>query len=160
MTRIHWSFLENMTQRIEPFLLNMTQRIEPFFNMTHRIDFFSIWLKELNFYNDSKNSIFEKKSWHKELNFFLNMTQRIQFFMNMTIEPFFLWLWLKVFSTKKAQRIDFSQYDSKNWTPFFSLWPPKNLTSFQYSWKIFFFLRKLFTDLNPSFQHDSKNWTL
>ena len=156
---------------------------EPFVNMTHRIELFTM-TQRIDFYNDSKNSIFEK-SW---LEPFYWKTQRI--------EPF-----LPVFETQRwtmcLKELNlFHEYDalpvferdSKIWTFFSMCLKELNLSFCGYDSKVFStpkkrrtelnlsflnmttkklnlfsvlnFLQKWFTDLNPSFPHDSKNWTL
>ena len=105
---------------------------------SHRIEtllwtFFSIWLTEMHFffqydsknwffYNDSKNSIFEKKSWRKELKIFLEYdAKNSTFFMNMTQRiQLFSWIWRKelnlFFLTQRILPI--FERDSKNATFF------------------------------------------
>ena len=121
MSRINGSFLENMTQRIEPFL-SMTQRIdffflekwpieldlfhEPFFNMIQRIErffvnmtqrivlFFPIWFKELNAFLVWFEEFFTFSKYMSRINgsFLENMTQRIEPFLSMTQRiDFFFW---------------------------------------------------------------------
>ena len=129
---------ENMTQRIGTFFLvwlkelnlrfYVTQWIELLFSLTQRIELFfcqEIWLKELNFFHDSKNWTFffqkyDSKNWNifwikelnlfsrirlKELNLFstwlkeLNMTQRFEPF-------FFVSIWPKELYFFMTQRIE------------------------------------------------------
>ena len=92
-TELFWTLLEVwirfiISLRIQLFFSYKTPRIEPFFNatkrfcslnMTEKIVFFWIWLKELNFF-----SIWHKEielfcwMWLKELNlFFDNVIQRV-----------------------------------------------------------------------------------
>ena len=160
----NWTFFSKMTQRIKLSFRIVSQRVHffwkkwleeimfqltrksnfwkrlKFFNMTQRIEFFSIWLKELNFLFDSKN-------W----TFFLIVTQNFNFLkMTRRIEPSFL-IWLielnplceydsrrelffsiclqelNLFSKNFTPRIEFcKKYDTKNWTLSSSFW--RNLT--------------------------------
>ena len=106
----NWTLL-SMTQRIEPFLekeaieLKLfyelffqydSQKCIFFFNMTQRIDFFTM----IQRIQSLKKKV-DAKNWR----FFLNMTQRIQLFS---------WIWRKEFNF-------FHEYDAKNWTFFFWL---------------------------------------
>ena len=130
------------------------ERLEFFWFMTqHNWIFCNLWLKrsEPFFECDSKN-------WTSFMNMTqgfcsLNMTRRIFFNMTPSIEHFEMTHRIEPFLT--TQRIEpiisiwlqklntfFPQYDSKNWT---------SLSKFM---KVFS-IRKRFTDLNPSFQHDS-----
>ena len=117
MTRKNWTFFVwFMTRRIEHFSeFDSKNRtffftwLKHFFKIWHRIGLIlSIWLKELNFFQyDSKNSMFEKKGWRKELNlFFLNMTQRIEPFLHDSKN----WIFFRTFWIKD---LNFCQYDSK-----------------------------------------------
>ena len=148
--------------RIEPFLSQYDhQKIEPlfstyFFKMIHWLKpFFSTWFKELN--------TFLTNSWLKVLTY-----------------PFWK-IWLKELNILEydSKNWTFFEYDSKTWTSLFDHKAPK---AFFFFWKnhsknffkkrkwlkelnhlfnkYLFFDKKWFTDLNPSFQHDSKNWTL
>ena len=108
-----------------------------FSSMTHRIELFLIRLTELN-------------------PFSLNMTKELDsYFLNMKqgIEPFNFWIWLKELNfLHMTQRMElFFEYDSKNWTIF--------LLRNMIHWKEPFFQTWL-KELNPSVQHDSKNWIL
>ena len=140
-------FVWFMTQRILHFFwtrlkdLNLSfggtwlkEFLPPKFDTKNWIDFINMAHRIEPFQYDSKNSMFEKKGWRKELNLFS-------------------WIWRKELNLSyMTQRTESSQYDSpKNWTSW-----KKRLTQ-----RIeLFFLKKWFTDLNPSFQHDSKNWAL
>ena len=112
--RINWSFLENMTQRIEPFFnltlriepsfLNVTQRIEHFLKVTQRIVFFfSIWLYELNpLFWICLNELNPFVDWLRELN-----------------PVFFFSIWLKdliLFKNMTFKNWTFWKYESKDWT--------------------------------------------
>ena len=164
----------HMTQRIEHFFWNMTQWIELFFNLTQRIEpclkmtqriepfpqndsknfvlwildselffFFSLWLLEwycfvyFDFYNWT---FFILRP--KGLNFFwFDLTQWIVFSqMSHRIEHFFFFL-------NTTERIEHSEYDSKNWT-----------TLSQNDSKTWTFSGIWLNGLN-FFQFDSKNWT-
>ena len=143
-----------MTRRIEPASFNMTQRIEPF----------SIGLKDLMLFSlKQRIELFFFTRTHRIGPFFLNMTQRIEFFlgflhvyffskMMQRIEPFCLWMWRQEFWT-------FLEYDAKNWTLF--LFDAKKWTSISLIWmtpRIVFFKQKNLNELN-FLKCDSQNWT-
>ena len=138
-------------------------------NIHHRIEPFSIWLKEFWTY---------QKIWLTELNFFSNTTQRIEpSFRNMTQRT-------QLFFLKMTPRIDFFfEYNSQNWTlfsntthriePFFFNVTHRNWKHFfqRDSWKLNpffegdpkdFFLQKFWLTemIDPVWKNDSKNWTL
>ena len=91
--------------------------------------------------------------WLKELNFFFDMTQRNwTFLLNATqrVEPFFNVI-QRVFLTKMTLSIlPFLKYDSR-----IELFMKNYMTH-----RIEPFLLIWLTEWNPSFQFDSKNWTL
>ena len=194
VTQKNWTFLFlSMTQRIKLlFFLNMTQRIEPFFetndsknwtffsydsknwtsffsmpflfSMTQR--FFSVWLKDLNFwvffFFEKTTQIIElfSKIRHKELKFFFFFSlwlkdflsiwlKELNFFsMTQRIEPFFFFFYMtqKRAFKKKTKNLTFwwltdlnhlfLEYDYKNWPFFF--------------WRLKVFLFK---------RYDAKNWS-
>ena len=158
------SFL-NMTHRIDPFsiglkdlmLFSLTQRIELFLTRTDRIGPFSwIWLRELNFFLGFLHVYFFQK-WCRELNpFFFEYDAK-----NWTF--FFLWMW------RKELNPFFFECDVKNWNfswiwrkelnPFL-IWSKE--TNFYFSdmndSKNCFFKQKILNELN-FLKYDSKNWT-
>ena len=147
LERIEHFFLK-MIQRIESFL-KMTQRIEPFSQNDSKFLFFGfdsyfwLWLLECYcfVYVDSNNwtvfwirlkglNFFEWLIWPKGL-FFSHIIHRIEhFFLNTT------------------ERIEHSEYDSKNWTTFFLRMTQKLELCLEYDSMDWTF-----------FQFDSKNWT-
>ena len=147
-------FFFNMTQRIEPFsiglkdlmLFSLTQRIELFLTRTDRIGPFSwIWLRELKFFLGFLHVYFFQK-WCRELNlFFFEYDAK-----NWTL--FFLWMW--------RQELElFSWIWRKELNPFL-IWSKE--TNFYFSdmndSKNCFFKQKILNELN-FLKYDSKNWT-
>ena len=133
--RINWSFLENMTRRIEPFF-NLTLRIEPsFLNVTQRIEhfsqsdskncfFFSIWLEELNpLFWICLNELNPFVDWLRELNPFVDWLREF-FFFNMTqrLDPLQKYDFQELNLLKKwIKGLNFWKCDSKHWTLFFNM---------------------------------------
>ena len=172
MTFKNWTFLKNMTQRIELFKCDLEPRIILQFDSNNWI-----WLKALNppFQYDSKNwTLFwtwltetflnynsencflikfdsqNSKNW----TFFSQMTRRLDFsFSNMSDRNNFF------FEKKMTRRIDFLKIsiklyklyfdDSKNWAFFFY---KKNMT--HRNWTFFHMTQRI----EPFFEYDSKNW--
>ena len=166
-----------MTQRIEPFF--EWQKME-FFWKTLRNELFWTLLEELNpFYYVFKNStpFFKKKT--PRIDPFFNTTQR---FCSLNMTQIF-------FVLNMTQRTElFFRYDTKDWTyslnaaqfNLFSMWFKKFFckndselfTLFKkmtqelnFFWKTMIhgiepFLLIWLTEWNPSFEYDSKNWTL
>ena len=132
------NFSKNMTQRTELFFLHMPQRIEPLKNMTQRMEPFS-----------------QKKIDSKNWTSFSNMTQRIELFLSYNWE-----ICLKELNFSKKRCLeDFSEKYHSNFRTFF--WMTQRI-EFLSTWltelKQFFHF-KVITELSPSFQHDSQNWT-
>ena len=158
-----FSFLKNMTQRMELFFKkwlkeliffwNMTHTIEPlvmnlFFNMTQRIELFcfldlifTVWLREFNFWKKKK-----KTYWRKEL----NLTS---------------WVWRKELNPLQKydskNRTFFSkEKDSKNWT-FWEKWLKElNLFFSNTTQRIEFFFNTTHRIEPFLLVYDAKNWTL
>ena len=66
-----WTFSSGMTQRLELFFSEMTQRIEPFPKIRLKeLNFFSVWLKELNFFIPLTELNFFVKCDPNDWNFF------------------------------------------------------------------------------------------
>ena len=132
-----------------------------FYNVSQRIELFTMCLKELNFLQCvSKNWTFYNVSQRIEL--FWILTQRIElFFLKMTqrIEPFMTQKLNLFFNDSKNFSIDFFECDSKNWTFFF--WGGENSnyrTLLLLTQRIDFFSTWL-TELNQFFLI-LQNWTL
>ena len=124
-----------MSRRIRPAFFNMTQRIEPF-SIWLKDLIYSVWHQELNFFFeydsmnrshffecDSKIEIFGWKSqkwifsifWKLKIDSF-HMTRRIEpAFSTWLRELNYFWNWLKVFLMDSKNRTLF-QYDSTNRT--------------------------------------------
>ena len=171
-----WSLFFNMTRRIEPFLFsNMTQRIELFskcsWNWTSLPYELLFYMTRSELFLDqyeSKSGIFSQKKTQsvepfRNMNTFLNLTERVELF----------------FALDSKNWTFFQQYDSKNWAllcmssklnDLKKIHPKKcikELNLFE-TWLIelnFFETKKThriepffsLTEVNPSFQHDSKN---
>ena len=136
----------------EPFSIWLTE-LNWFFQYDSKTWFFSIWLKELIFDNDLKNSMFEKEYWRKDLNLSSWIWRKeLHLFLEYDAKNCSFPTWLKELnfcSNSLNQRFElcffnmtqrvgwfFCQYDSKN-CPLFSIW---------------------FKELNAFFCHyDSKN---
>ena len=103
--------------------------------------------------HDSQNWTFFFWIWLTELNsFLLNTTQQI--------EPFFYWL-KDLYFFNVIQRVFFTNMTLSKFNPFWKKWL-KNWTFFEKAMihRIEPFLLIWLTEWNPSFQFDSKNWTL
>ena len=130
----NWTLFWIWLKELKIFMIFLTQRIDFFEYDSKNWTFFSwMWLTELNFF----------RIWLKELNFLLNMTQRIELFvehdsnnwlssffrmtkilLNTTqrIEPFLKYVPKnRTFFFLKICSKNFFQYDSQNWTHFFSI---------------------------------------
>ena len=169
--------VEKIVKKFKMFFY-MTRRIGPaFFNMTQRIEPFSIWLKDLIFIQcDPKNWTFFWLGlteldpfswiWLRELNFswFFSCLQELNFFSKMTqrIEPFFFEfdaknlnpfpIWLKELDpflnmTRRIQH--FFTMTRKNWT-FLLLKYDSNTWTFVWVW---------LKEVNLLYEFQSKNWT-
>ena len=145
----NWTLSLIWRKELDPFSKYYWKNWTFFLNITERIElFFWILLKELNLFFLKKTERIELLFLIglEELNFLLNTTQQIQ--------PFFYWLKeLKFFQC--GTKI-FSQTWLWAFNPFFlndSFW--KAMTH-----RIEPFLLIWLTEWNPSFQFDSKNWTL
>ena len=133
----NWNFGWKIVKTVK-IVFHMTGRIGPaFFNLTERIEPFSIWLKDLILFSLTPRIEFFLNKTDRIGPFFLNMTQRIEFFL-----CFFTCLTELNFFQKWRRELNpfFFEDDAKNWT-FFSL----NVTS-----RIWTFFKK----------YDAKNWTL
>ena len=146
------------------------------------LNLFPIWLRRIELFliHDSKesNSSFYKRD-SKILFFEYDSENWTFFFLNIDSKNWTLWFdsqnWTLFHDSKNWTHLNANQIiepifqcDSKNWT-FFLIYDPKELNASFHNMKpeieplfniykrVVFFLR--FTDLNPSFQHDSKNWT-
>ena len=179
---LFWTWLERIESLSEYdsknrtlFFLNTTQWIEPaFFNMTQRIEPFSIGLQDLMLLSLTQRIELFLTRTDRTGPFFLNMTQRIEFFLGFftcllfskmmhKIEPFFFEYDAKnwtLFSLNVTSRIwTFLEYDAKNWTLFF--FDAKKRTFISLIWmtpRIVFFKQKILNELN-FLKYDSKNWT-
>ena len=143
----------DMTQRLEhflqfdsngwTFLLNMTQRIEPFYFMTLRVEpFYWIWLKELNlflsithfFLSMTKRKELSEKRLKELIFFFLKMSEKNEpvrkkssnnwtfFFAWLTELNLCLEIWLQELNSLNDSSSWTSFYDSWNWTLFLWIW--------------------------------------
>ena len=175
MTFKNWTFLKNMTQRIELFKCDLEPRIILQFDSNNWI-----WLKALNppfqydsknwtlfwtwltetflSYNNSKNCFVKKydsqnvKNW----TFFSQMTRRLDFsFSNMSDRNNFFFL-----KKRWLEELIFWKYQS-NCTKLF--WWLKELSSFFFwkdmthrNWTFFHMTQRI----EPFFEDDSKNWKI
>ena len=189
-------FFQNTTQTFEHFWKIWLKELNFLFLIRLEVlnSLFWIRLKELNpFWCDSKNCFSKKRL--KELNYFMNMTQRFfekkmwlkesNFFFYDSRFNLFVFFFFKIdfFKKKKkimTQRIEFFEYDSKNWTFFFfendsQNWIFSELNHFSLNvldsqncitQRIFFWMELLYMTKNGTktlidlfFEYDSKNWT-
>ena len=125
---------------------NITQRIESVFTRLKKIEFFPVWLTELNLF------FFLKKTNP----FSLNITKELDsYFLNMTqgIEPLISWRW-----RKELNRLIFA-YDSKNWNYFWMtqrielLYMTQRMEPFFWIWlrELNFLINKTITQRNEPF---------
>ena len=165
MTFKNWTFLKNMTQRIEPFFEHdsqklfwviIIQRIVLSKNMTHKTQriepSFHKWLEDLNFLFQicliETTFFFFEKRWLEELIFWKYQSNYTNFILTQRIELFFL-----------------KNMTHRNWTLFwnFTQWiepspqkDSKNSTLKDYlNNKTFLWIG----ELGFFFLFDSKNWT-
>ena len=158
------NLFQKFTLRIVLFLFwKKIKELNSFlFDVTQRIEFFSVWLKELSAFKKyySMNWIFffqyYSKTWaffshnmtFKNWTFLKNMTQRIELF-KCDLEPRIIlqfdsnnWIWIKALNPP-------FQYDSKNWTLFWT-WLTETFLSYNNSKNCFV---KKYDSQNV------KNWT-
>ena len=141
----------------------MTRRIEPafFFNMTQRIELFSIGLKDLMLFSLTQRIELFLTRTDRIGPFFLNMTGRIEFFLGF-LHVYFFQTWCRELNPF------FFEYDAKNWTLFFFECDVKNL-DFSWIWRKelnpFSYLTQrseLLSDMNDSknsiFQTKNTQW--
>ena len=148
-----------------------------FFNMTQRIEPFSIGLKDSMLFSLTQRIELCLNRTYTIGPFFLNMTQRIEIFswffymstffkndadnwtlfsLNMTqrIEPFLLLMWRQEFEFDF-----FLEYDAKNWTLFLFVAKKRTFIS-RYEWlQELYVSNKKNTQWIELLKYDSKNWT-
>ena len=138
----NWFFL-NLTHRIEPFFLTLTHRIEFCKKVLNELNsFFLVWLNQLNSLSPDPTQRIEPPLLTRleELNSFVDYdsTKWTLFLLTQRIEIFSMW---------------FKESFSQQWLKAF--YPFKKMTQ-----ELNFFEKLWLTEWNPSFQFDSKNWTL